>query len=801
MGETLGKGATGTVFRAFNVDSGETAAIKVVVNASSVSSCLNEIQLLRNLNHPNIVRYYGYMESCESISIIMEYCEGGSLRAMIENFGNLTENLAIQYIRQILKGLDYLHGQGIVHRDIKASNILTTKDGFAKLGDFGISGRLDKNGANIFEGSTYWMAPEIIELVGANFSSDIWSLGCTAVEIVNGAPPYFDLEPLAALFRIVSDEFVPYPENISSAFKIFLNACFQRDPNLRADTKRLLVHQWVDKSTVKRVEEDIGITNFSMPRHIILSQYRESDVDDFSSDLVIEGELLFRQPTIDDEIPFVEETLDPLYSRSWSGKFLKLRQAGISNLSDKDYTDMLDDLTSRLQLNSAVWLTKFRTGDVDMRLKLVQCLNSTPEIIQTLDLQLLIALRTIFIPGELFSDNFYTILGRIVKVLPFSAFEIFQDAIESAFVDVSGAFIITTALLETLQSSAGDGLNALRKMVAMSNIPISILNILTSRRNVQREFTSKAADLLLSVSKGSKEILFELGKENFVRGSAIFNLGMFDWTDISTDSTKISIFKIIKNLSHVRECSAVFDDCNAIEIFCAEIRKLRGRIELEIGSLIVCILSTVVRMDTTRLNYLVALGVLPEILKLTSAKSQAKQFAIQIVCELASFANIPDNLKKNTVHVLSGLLLEVCWRSPALKAITVLLSKDLSIWKWIDLHPLFSSTRSSQIMDSDFLYYLFRIVAKVKSLAKKFLQLGIIDFLDHGNDNPKKQIDLVRIIRYYLSNHAFDFFWTPAHLLKVKDSISSLKAVESVLVKQAANDCLQLVDQKFFLLN
>lgn len=118
---------------------------------------------------------------------------------------------------QVLQGLLYLHDQGVIHRDIKGANILTTKDGLVKLADFGVATR---TAAGLHEssvvGTPYWMAPEVIELSGATTASDIWSLGCTIIELLDGKPPYSHLQPMPALFRIVNDDHPPFPDSISS---------------------------------------------------------------------------------------------------------------------------------------------------------------------------------------------------------------------------------------------------------------------------------------------------------------------------------------------------------------------------------------------------------------------------------------------------------------------------------------------------------------------------------------------------------------------------------------------------------
>lgn len=148
---------------------------------------------------------------------------------------------------QVLQGLQYLHDQGVIHRDIKGANILTTKDGTVKLADFGVSTSTlagpDKEAQVV--GTPYWMAPEIIQLSGATSASDIWSVGCTVIELLQGKPPYHNLAAMPALFAIVNDDHPPLPEGVSAAARDFLMQCFQKDPNLRVSARKLLKHPWI----------------------------------------------------------------------------------------------------------------------------------------------------------------------------------------------------------------------------------------------------------------------------------------------------------------------------------------------------------------------------------------------------------------------------------------------------------------------------------------------------------------------------------------------------------------------------
>lgn len=249
LGDCLGKGAFGSVFRALNMGTGETVAVKQVKLADLPKSELRvitlEIDLLKNLDHPNIVKYHGFVKSTESLNIILEYCENGSLHSISKNFGKFPENLVGLYMSQVLHGLLYLHEQGVIHRDIKGANILTTKQGLVKLADFGVATRTTTLHESSVVGTPYWMAPEVIELSGATTASDIWSLGCTVIELLDGKPPYHKLQPMHALFRIVNDDHPPLPEGASPVVRDFLMQCFQKDPNLRVSARKLLKHPWI----------------------------------------------------------------------------------------------------------------------------------------------------------------------------------------------------------------------------------------------------------------------------------------------------------------------------------------------------------------------------------------------------------------------------------------------------------------------------------------------------------------------------------------------------------------------------
>ncbi|KAG8365759.1 hypothetical protein BUALT_Bualt17G0005300 [Buddleja alternifolia] len=246
LGDEIGKGAYGRVYKGLDLENGDFVAIKQV-SLENISQ--DDLNIIMNLNHKNIVKYLGSLKTKTHLHIILEYVENGSLANIIKpnKFGPFPESLVAVYISQVLEGLVYLHEQGVIHRDIKGANILTTKEGLVKLADFGVATKLTEADANTHSvvGTPYWMAPEVIEMSGVCAASDIWSVGCTVIELLTCVPPYFDLQPMPALFRIVQDEHPPIPDSLSPSITDFLRQCFKKDARQRPDAKTLLSHPWI----------------------------------------------------------------------------------------------------------------------------------------------------------------------------------------------------------------------------------------------------------------------------------------------------------------------------------------------------------------------------------------------------------------------------------------------------------------------------------------------------------------------------------------------------------------------------
>eukprot|EP00158_Paraphelidium_tribonemae_P005016 Partr_v1_DN27111_c0_g1_i3_m15932 putative serine threonine kinase len=191
-----------------------------------------EITVLSACDCPSITRYHCSFLVDMSLWIIMDYAGGGSVRAIMKLVKTIEERYIVPITRGVLNALVYLHSNHIIHRDIKAANILLTEDGAVKLCDFGVAGQVSVNHLkrNSFVGTPYWMAPEVIRRSTYDFKADIWSLGITVYEMVAGNPPYSDQEPLRAIFMIPRNPPARLPETCSKALREFVALSLNDDP-------------------------------------------------------------------------------------------------------------------------------------------------------------------------------------------------------------------------------------------------------------------------------------------------------------------------------------------------------------------------------------------------------------------------------------------------------------------------------------------------------------------------------------------------------------------------------------------
>lgn len=254
-GKLLGRGTFGHVYIGFNSQSGEMCAMKEVTlfsdDAKSLESAkqlMQEVHLLSRLRHPNIVQYYGSETVDDKLYIYLEYVSGGSIHKLLQEYGQFGELAIRSYTQQILSGLAYLHAKNTLHRDIKGANILVDPNGRVKVADFGMAKHITGQYCPLsFKGSPYWMAPEVIKnSKECSLGVDIWSLGCTVLEMATTKPPWSQYEGVAAMFKIGNSKELPaIPDHLSNEGKDFVRKCLQRNPRDRPSASELLDHPFV----------------------------------------------------------------------------------------------------------------------------------------------------------------------------------------------------------------------------------------------------------------------------------------------------------------------------------------------------------------------------------------------------------------------------------------------------------------------------------------------------------------------------------------------------------------------------
>ncbi|XP_041750689.2 misshapen-like kinase 1 isoform X5 [Coregonus clupeaformis] len=270
--EVVGNGTYGQVYKGRHVKTGQLAAIKVMdVTEEEEEEIKAEINMLKKYSHHrNIATYYGaFIKKSppghdDHLWLVMEFCGAGSVTDLVKNTkGNSLKEDWIAYIcREILRGLSHLHQHKVIHRDIKGQNVLLTENAEVKLVDFGVSAQLDRTVGrrNTFIGTPYWMAPEVIACdenpdSTYDYRSDIWSLGITAIETAEGAPPLCDMHPMRALFLIPRN---PPPKlkskKWSKKFIDFIEGCLVKTYTSRPSTEQLLKHSFIrDQPTERQV--------------------------------------------------------------------------------------------------------------------------------------------------------------------------------------------------------------------------------------------------------------------------------------------------------------------------------------------------------------------------------------------------------------------------------------------------------------------------------------------------------------------------------------------------------------------
>uniref|UniRef100_A0A8C0UX45 Mitogen-activated protein kinase kinase kinase kinase n=1 Tax=Cyanistes caeruleus TaxID=156563 RepID=A0A8C0UX45_CYACU len=279
--------AFSTVNQARNVNTGELAAIKVIKlePGEDFAVVQQEIIMMKDCKHPNIVAYFGSYLRRDKLWICMEFCGGGSLQDIYHVTGPLSEQQIAYVSRETLQGLYYLHSKGKMHRDIKGANILLTDNGHVKLADFGVSAQITATIAKrkSFIGTPYWMAPEVAAVErkgGYNQLCDLWAVGITAIELAELQPPMFDLHPMRALFLMTKSNFQP-PKlkdkmKWSNSFHHFVKMALTKNPKKRPTAEKLLQHPFVTQPLNRSLAIEL-LDKMNNPDH---STYHDFDDDD-----------------------------------------------------------------------------------------------------------------------------------------------------------------------------------------------------------------------------------------------------------------------------------------------------------------------------------------------------------------------------------------------------------------------------------------------------------------------------------------------------------------------------------------
>ncbi|XP_027855975.1 mitogen-activated protein kinase kinase kinase kinase 5 isoform X1 [Xiphophorus couchianus] len=321
--QRVGSGTYGDVYKARNIQTGELAAVKIIKlePGDDFSIIQQEIFMVKECKHHNIVAYFGSYLCREKLWICMEYCGGGSLQDIYHVTGPLSE-LQIAYVcRETLQGLGYLHIKGKMHRDIKGANILLTDNGDVKLADFGVAAKITATIAKrkSFIGTPYWMAPEVAAVEkngGYNQLCDIWAVGITSIELAELQPPMFDLHPMRALFLMSKSNFQPPKlkdkNKWSAAFHNFIKVSLTKNPKKRPTAEKLLLHVYVAQTGLtRRLAVDLLDKMNNPDNH---QNYSEVDDDDLEPVPVVRHTIRSTN-----KHPKVERTRSEIDSNSGTG--------------------------------------------------------------------------------------------------------------------------------------------------------------------------------------------------------------------------------------------------------------------------------------------------------------------------------------------------------------------------------------------------------------------------------------------------------------------------------------------------
>ncbi|XP_030823732.1 serine/threonine-protein kinase PAK 3-like [Camarhynchus parvulus] len=261
----VGQGGFGTVYKAMDPATGDVVALKKMPlrRRSRKELLVNEIQIMKENRHPNIVNYIDSYLVNEDLWLVMEYVDGGTLTSVLVRL-LMEERMIAAISKECLKALDFLHSKSVIHRDVKSDNILLGMDGSVKLTDFGLCAQLtpERSTRCTMLGSPYWVAPEIVKRKEYDTQVDIWALGIVAIEMLEGEPPYFKESPIQAQRLIARNRYPPLrmPGKMSILFHAFLHSCLDTNPSIHWTARELLQHPFLRTAVSLSVLPDLICT-------------------------------------------------------------------------------------------------------------------------------------------------------------------------------------------------------------------------------------------------------------------------------------------------------------------------------------------------------------------------------------------------------------------------------------------------------------------------------------------------------------------------------------------------------------
>ncbi|KAJ3271513.1 hypothetical protein HDV01_006564 [Terramyces sp. JEL0728] len=693
LGDLIGKGASGVVYRALDTNSGLTVAIKKIKKQSTaeIHETMQEIVLLTKLSHENIVHMYGYEIINDELLIIMD------------------------------------------------ANLLNTKQGLVKLADFGIASKLGMTKRALFEGSPYWMAPEVIELNGSSSASDIWSVGCTALELFTGKPPFYDLEPIAALFRIASSDKIPYPKAISSYFEDFLDNCFQKDPNLRISASRLLNHPWMNsnsKSLLKKQSNDkISWKKVDLELFKEISDNNDYSMDFIGDDLNLEVIDVQAADQVDGHLEETFQDIIPTKVTSQKSTFELLSKI---KLNVKNKKVIADCLRAIIQTNTD------NEGELDIQFA---CLV---ELEKTVNSDLLL------------SNEFVQVFCNCIKKLPHSvlhlAFGTFVEILLNTA--ISNKTYILTVLRTTLERQAGIAKEDLLLLLSTSCIPSLLLELLN--RNYQprtREYTQMQNEILSLLQ------LMSSSKRSVVKHLAtVQNLkGLFVAIQTQRPEIVFLTLKVIKNICRVAENLDTFNFDNKIEILTLLLRKYYERRDFQMQ--ILNSLFYLLRHDKNRQEKSISFGLLDPLKNIIQNSFPEKQFAIPILCDLVCNVDPKFLWDGNVSALFLPVLRDQCWRNTVFETIVIWYNRDTErVEEYLLDSQIFIEFFSVKYFNGNAekqcISLLLQLISSSNSLSSKLLSEGILNYLVMADNFAlvELSVDILKILSLLLK-HNFALYW------------------------------------------